>query len=187
MIFYRQFYNDNNTRKLILGINPGRHGAGLTGVPFTDTPQLTNLGIDSKGIDTKEVSAVFIYKMIHALGGEKDFYKQFYINSPLPLGLLIKNDKNNWVNANYYDTKELTQATLPFIEDTLRQFEAMSLNLSTVYCLGQGKNFTFLNKLNKTHQCFGAIIPLPHPRYVMQYKSRKINEYIELFRKVLLG
>jgi hypothetical protein len=33
--FYHKFYNDNNPRHLILGINPGRFGAGVTGIPFT--------------------------------------------------------------------------------------------------------------------------------------------------------
>jgi hypothetical protein len=35
--FYRKYYSDNNLRKFIIGINPSRHGAGVTGVPFTDT------------------------------------------------------------------------------------------------------------------------------------------------------
>jgi len=33
--FYKKYYNDNNPRFLILGINPGRFGAGVTGIPFT--------------------------------------------------------------------------------------------------------------------------------------------------------
>ena len=35
--FYEKFYKDNQQRKFIIGINPSRHGAGVTGVPFTDT------------------------------------------------------------------------------------------------------------------------------------------------------
>ena len=35
--FYQKFYDDSNQRKFIVGINPSRHGAGVTGVPFTDT------------------------------------------------------------------------------------------------------------------------------------------------------
>ena len=38
--FYRKFYTDNKERRLILGINPGRFGAGITGIPFTDTVRL---------------------------------------------------------------------------------------------------------------------------------------------------
>ena len=38
--FYQKFYNDFNKRKFIIGINPSRHGAGVTGIPFTDTKRL---------------------------------------------------------------------------------------------------------------------------------------------------
>ncbi|HRD42525.1 MAG TPA: DUF4918 family protein, partial [Ferruginibacter sp.] len=33
--FYKKYYSDNSTRKFIIGINPSRHGSGVTGVPFT--------------------------------------------------------------------------------------------------------------------------------------------------------
>ena len=32
--FYSKFYSDKNKRIQIFGINPGRFGAGITGVPF---------------------------------------------------------------------------------------------------------------------------------------------------------
>ena len=39
-LFYKKYYNDTNRRYLILGINPGRFGGGLTGIPFTDPKRL---------------------------------------------------------------------------------------------------------------------------------------------------
>src|SRR5690554_1690741 len=38
--FYRRYYNDNSERHILIGINPGRFGAGQTGVPFTDPHRL---------------------------------------------------------------------------------------------------------------------------------------------------
>ena len=38
--FYHKYYHDSNKRKFIVGINPSRHGAGVTGIPFTDTKRL---------------------------------------------------------------------------------------------------------------------------------------------------
>ncbi len=35
-IFYDKYYNDDRGRVFIVGINPGRFGAGITGIPFTD-------------------------------------------------------------------------------------------------------------------------------------------------------
>ena len=38
--FYKKYYNDRDERIMIIGINPGRFGAGLTGIPFTDPVKL---------------------------------------------------------------------------------------------------------------------------------------------------
>src|ERR1044072_428990 len=48
--FYEKYYGDNQQRHLILGINPGRFGAALTGVPFTDFKRLEQFcGISAEG------------------------------------------------------------------------------------------------------------------------------------------
>ena len=33
-VFYRKYYNDYQERRFLIGINPGRQGAGVTGVPY---------------------------------------------------------------------------------------------------------------------------------------------------------
>ena len=38
--FFKKYYDDNQFRTIIFGINPGRFGAGVTGVPFTDPAKL---------------------------------------------------------------------------------------------------------------------------------------------------
>ncbi len=91
--FYKKYYNDYNSRHIILGINPGRFGGGVTGVPFTDTKRLAGIcGIKYPGRGTHELSSVFIYDVIEAYGGAGKFYSKFYINSICPLGFII-NDK----------------------------------------------------------------------------------------------
>ena len=53
-VFYRTFYDDNQPRRLIMGINPGRHGAGVTGIPFTDSVRLKeNCFIDTLTFRTR--------------------------------------------------------------------------------------------------------------------------------------
>src|ERR1700744_1351131 len=80
--FYQKFYNDDQKRFLILGINPGRFGGGITGVPFTDPKRLIEkCGIAYTGELKHEPSSVYIYEMIEAFGGAEKFYKRFYINS----------------------------------------------------------------------------------------------------------
>ena len=72
--FFNTYYADNNPRKLILGINPGRFGAGITGVNFTAPRQLrTNCHIDHPFGNSSELSAEFIYEMIEQYGSVKKF------------------------------------------------------------------------------------------------------------------
>ena len=88
--FYYKYYNDSIQRKFLIGINPSRHGAGVTGVPFTDTKRLENIcGIKMESAHTHEVSSVFMYDMIAAYGGADEFYRDIYINSPFPLAIVI--------------------------------------------------------------------------------------------------
>src|SRR5690606_1522418 len=96
--FYEKYYNDSAPRKFIIGINPSRHGAGVTGVPFTDTKRLESVcGIKMKSAYTHEISSVFIYDMIAAWGGPQNFYKHFYINSPFPLAIIRNAGTEKWL------------------------------------------------------------------------------------------
>ena len=87
--FYRKFYADNHRRRFIIGINPSRNGAGVTGVPFIDTKRLASeCGISMVSARMHEVLSVFVYDMISQYGGVSRFYKYFYINSPFPLAIV---------------------------------------------------------------------------------------------------
>src|SRR5690606_4547775 len=125
--FYRKYYNDNNNkRKFIIGINPSRHGAGVTGVPFTDTKRLESVcGIKMESAHTHEISSVFIYDLIEEYGGANKFYQEFYINSPFPLAIIQKNKSNNWINANYYDDLELFGLVKDFMTTSLKKHIAL--------------------------------------------------------------
>jgi hypothetical protein len=188
--FYKKYYSDNNKRHLILGINPGRFGAGLTGIPFTDPKRLvSNCGIEYKGTLAHEPSSVFVYDVIKAFGGEKAFYKKFYINSICPLGFTSIGQNGKEVNYNYYDSKELTNAVFNFIIDNIRKQIDFGLNTDVCFCFGTGKNEKFLLKINNEFGFFKKIVSLEHPRYVMQYKSKSkeayITKYLNAFNQVI--
>lgn len=173
--FYEKFYNDNNQRRLIVGINPGRFGGGITGVPFTDPKKLEEqCGIPNDLKKKVELSADFIYAMIDAYGGPEKFYKNFYISAISPLGF-TRDDKN----LNYYDIPELQKAIEPFVIDCFKRQLKFNIDTSVCYCLGEGKNFVYLNALNMRHQFFKKVIPLAHPRFIMQYKRKFVPEYIK--------
>jgi hypothetical protein len=180
--FYRKYYDDELPRHLILGINPGRFGSGLTGISFTDPKRLVaNCQIDFPGPMTHEPSSEYIYDMIKAFGGVEEFYQQFYIHSICPLGFTIMGENGKETNYNYYDNKALQQAVYPFIVKNIQTQIAMGFETDVCFCFGTGKNEAFSRKLNEEHQFFKKIVALEHPRYIMQYKSKLKQEYIEKY------
>jgi len=184
--FYERFYSDQTPRRLILGINPGRLGAGLTGIPFTDTKRLTeNCGIPCPELQSHEPSSVFVNRVIDAMGGPEAFYSRFLISSVCPLGFLYDKGNGRPVNANYYDSAALTEAVMPFIEQSLRTHAAMGLITEEVYCLGAGDNFKALSAINLRLGLFGRIVPLDHPRYIMQYRAKQAVAYVRKFVEAL--
>ena len=178
--FYQKFYNDNRGRKFIVGINPSRHGAGVTGVPFTDTKRLlSHNGIEMKSAKTHEVSSVFMYDMIEQFGGAEKFYSEFYINSPFPLAI-VRETKNGWLNANYYDDKQLFEAVKNFMIESLKNHINLGLDTSEVFVLGK-KNAEFIKKINDEEKFFEKMTVLEHPRYIQQYKSKEKQLYIDKY------
>jgi hypothetical protein len=183
--FYTKFYEDQNPRTLLIGINPGRFGAGVTGVNFTAPRQLSlYCGIEHPFKDQSELSAEFIYEMILAYGGVKKFYSRFFIGSVCPLGF-VQHGKN----LNYYDDKELLRAVEPFIVRSMNELLSFGANQHQCICIGGEKNYKYLSSLNERHQWFKTIATVPHPRFIMQYRRRQkdlyIQEYLEQLKKKL--
>ena len=182
--FCGKFYNDNKPRHLIFGINPGRFGAGVTGIPFTDTKRLKEYcGISISGIETFETSSVYVYEMISRYGGPEKFYSDFYINSLSPLGFTSKSSSGREVNYNYYDNRKLTEALKDFIVWNIKEQLKMGIIRDICFCFGTGKNFKYLSELNNEYKFSGKIVPLEHPRYIMQYKSKQKEFYIKKYLK----
>lgn len=180
--FYHRYYADSNKRSYLIGINPGRLGAGVTGIPFTDPIRLKNeLKIDHDLQQKSELSSRFIYDVIESLGGPKSFFGNFYITSVSPIGF-IKDGKN----LNYYDDKTLEENLEGYIvENFEKQLQSIPSNRNIAFCLGLGKNFTYLKKLNAKHRLFKKIIPLAHPRWVMQYRLKSKEEFVLAYQQNL--
>lgn len=173
--FYRKYYQDNRKRFLILGINPGRFGGGITGVPFTDPVKLETIcGIKNHFPKKAELSADFIHRMIAAFGGPETFFSKFYINSVSPLGF-IKSGKN----VNYYDNPHLMKSLGPFIRDSIQNQLKFDIDREVAFCLGEGLNFKYLKRMNDQEKYFKQIIPLAHPRFIMQYKRKNMLYYLD--------
>ena len=179
--FYRKYYHDQKPRTLLLGINPGRFGSGITGISFTDPIKLeSTCGIKNTFQKKPELSSEFIYRMIQAFGGPEHFYQHYFISAVSPLGFTRKG-----ININYYDDKRLEKAVMPFIIESITQLLSMGFNREKCFCVGEGKNFKFLHKLNEDERWFSEIIPLAHPRFIMQYRRKMVGRYVEEYVRVL--
>ena len=40
-------------------------------------------------------------------------------------------------------------------------------------------NYDYFKNLNDEHGFFGKVVPLPHPRWVMQYRRRRMHEFVK--------
>ncbi|MDQ6755476.1 MAG: DUF4918 family protein, partial [Bacteroidota bacterium] len=154
-----------------------RFGAGITGIPFTDPIRLKNIcGIDNHFQQKQELSSLFVYDIIHAFGGAEKFYKHFYVTAVSPLGFT-----RHGKNLNYYDDKHLQNNIKDFVIDSMKKQLKFGINTDVAFCLGDGKNYKYLTKLNDEQKFFDKIIPLSHPRFIMQYKLKKKDEYIQSY------
>lgn len=175
--FYKKYYSDMRPRAFIFGINPGRHGAGITGVPFTDPIRLDMVcGIANHFKKKPELSSEFVYTMIAAYGGAEAFYGRYFFTALSPVGFM-KGGKN----LNYYDDKELLRDCEPFVIGCIRRELETMPGFEVCYCLGEGENYRYFSRLNAREGFFKEIVPLPHPRFVMQYRRKRVAEYVRLY------
>lgn len=181
--FLSKYFDDARPRALIIGINPGRFGSGLTGVTFTDPYALTNeCGIAHDFTGQRELSADFVYRVVNALGGPDSFYQRLFMSAVCPLGFTRKG-----INMNYYDDTRLEKAVTPFIVESIESHLRFPVRRDHVVVLGRGKNAAYLSRLNDEHKWFENIHTLDHPRFIMQYRRKRLDRYIEEYARVLDG
>lgn len=179
--FYTRYYSDNNPRRLLIGINPGRFGAGITGINFTGPRQLTEFcGIQHPFGNRSELSAEFIYEMITAYGGVEKFYSGFFITSVSPLGYT-----RGGVNLNYYDDPALAAAIRPWIIQMFEKQLSFTGAQHACICIGGEKNYKYLKGINDECRFFERIIPVAHPRFIMQYRRKQKATFVEDYLSAL--
>lgn len=180
--FYTRFFDDVHPRVFLLGINPGRLGGGITGIPFTDPVALKqHCGISTNFSATTELSSRFVYALIGRMGGAEAFYARFFLTALYPLAL-VRHGKN----YNFYDEPALFTTLKPAIVDNVKAQIQFGANRTHAVCLGR-KNGDYLEKLNREHHFFDNLIRMDHPRYIMQYKLRMLDFYLDQYQEVLTG
>lgn len=180
--FLDKYFSDNRERTLILGINPGRFGAGLTGVTFADPVALADeCGIPNEFPRKRELSSVFIFSVVNHLGGPQEFFSKFFLSAVCPLGFTRRG-----INLNYYDDPKLERAVTPFIVQSIESQIRLGCRRDRVIVLGRGSNADFLRGLNEKHEWFDCVFAVDHPRPIMQYNRKRVDAYIRNYEAVLL-
>jgi len=178
--FLDKFFSDNRERVLVFGINPGRFGAGITGVTFTDPVALADdCGVPNAMQRRRELSSIFVYDFINRMGGPRAFYSRFFLTAVSPLGFT-----RDGKNLNYYDDRALAESMTPFITRAVERQIALGGRRDHVIVLGMGQNQRFFRALNEQHGFFGEVHALEHPRPIMQYKRKQLERYLAMYAEV---
>jgi hypothetical protein len=179
--FLKRYFDDDQERLLVLGINPGRFGAGITGITFTDPVALADAcGIANAMPRRRELSSIFVYLFIDAIGGPEEFYRRCFLTAVSPLGYT-----RDGKNLNYYDEPKLTRAVTPFIVHTMQQQLALGARRDHAVVLGKGENYRYLARMNAEHRWFREIHALDHPRPIMQYRRKQLASYVRQYADLI--
>lgn len=183
--FCDKYFADNNERVSVWGINPGRFGGGLTGLSFTDPVILREVCGIANPLGTKrELSAEYVWSVIAEMGGAERFFGDFFLTALCPLGFVLQKEKGE-VNYNFYDDSALFQAVKPFMVNTMQQQIVMGLRRDVAVCFGTGKLQRAFEAINAEYGFFDRILPLEHPRFIMQYRRKEIAQYRQKYRDIL--
>ncbi len=178
--FYRTFFDDSRDRTYLIGINPGRFGGGVTGVPFTDPVSLERLGIPNAFSKRRELSAEFVEMLLERMGGAREFYRSHFIGAVSPIGFT-----RGGTNYNYYDDPRLLTRIKPFIVSGMHAQLAFGARRIHAIVLGTGKNYAFFNALNAEHRFFETVTPIEHPRFIMQYRRKQVPRFLDKYESLL--
>lgn len=177
--FLFKFFSDKRKRILVFGINPGRFGAGVTGVTFTDPVALEKFcDIPNHLPKKRELSSEFVYEFIRQWGGPKKFYRNFFLTAISPLGFL-----KDGRNFNFYDHPNLLRDTKLFIVSSIKSQLAFGASSGAAIVLGTGKIKQVFNELNSEYKFFKNIYSVEHPRFIMQYRRKKLEIYLQKYRQ----
>lgn len=172
--FYKEYYSDGIPKIVLCGINPGKNGAGKTGIPFSDFESISKL---IQGIDRRdnERSATFFNEIVEHFGA-KEFYKNFYVTNISWIGY-----EKDGKNVNYYDLPESVQQIIYNIfkkeMDLIKPKYIISLGQSVQKSLNEifdNKNIDISNYL-------------PHPNWC-SFPSKKTyskDKYINLLSELI--
>ena len=168
--YNREFYISKTPRIVFCGINPGRNGAGKTGIPFIDYNGASQLLSDNDQND-KEASAQFILSVITEIGKE-EFHNTVYMTNLSWFGF-----KQGKKNLNYYKLPSPLKST--FTDSFLEEMDIVQPKLIIPLSKEVEKALKQMKKEGRL--IYPLSTRLPHPYYCSigenanKYKDDYIN------------
>lgn len=175
--FYEHFYKNNYPKIILCGINPGRLGAGKTGIPFIDFDTLREIFITIFGISgfpsESERSAQFIKYVIENFEGRyASFFNNVYLTNFSFLGYTKENK-----NINYYELpchlKKFIEEMFIYEMDIIRPKVIIPLSVDVANSLSKIEKFKNLTIAER----------LPHP-YWCSFEKRKEEQMIKYLNRI---
>jgi len=167
--FNNQFYGNKHPKTVLCGINPGKLGAGKTGIPFVDFTSLSKM-IEGVDRDDTERSAQYFCEIVHEFG-DREFYKTFYVTNVSWVGF-VRSEKN----VNYYDLPTTAKA---FVYEMFK-LEMDFISPVTIISLAESVKETVEQIFSQSE--IDTTKKLPHPNYCAfpkNYEKCK-KQYIEV-------
>ena len=163
--FWDTYYSEGVPRVVVCGLNPGRLGAGQTGIPFMDFESLGQLlpGIARRD---RERSASFFFHVLSVFGAAA-FYRTFYVTNVSAVGFV-----RSGRNLNYPD---LPAPALAIVKQRFLE-EMEEVQPTHVIALGRQVQKTLRQWLPAAVDCSHC---LPHPAWVATYRPREKAQWIE--------
>lgn len=98
-----------------------------------------------------------------------------------PLGFL-----QDGKNINYYELKDWKKFMLDQVVKEIEAHMHWPINRKVAISIGAGENLKVLTQLNDEYGWFESVKALPHPRWVMQYRRKRKQEFLDEYVRVWL-
>ena len=181
ILFDEKYYHEGFPKIVLCGINPGRKGAGVTGVPFVDmatlAKRLPDANISFSGKGTEKSAQYFNEIVNHKEFGVKKFYKKFYVTNLSWVGFTKDN-----INYNYYDIKS-KKAKEYIYEAFINEMKVIKPDV--IIPIGAKVKKTLDNLSFDSNITIAKAVT--HPGKYAYLKKPEIDNFQKLLRDVLLN
>ncbi len=87
-------------------------------------------------------------------------------------------------NFNFYDHPALLRDIKPFLIRSIEAQLGFGARLGAAIVLGTGRIKQVFEDLNRECDFFKAVHAVEHPRFIMQYRRRRLGDYLRKYSEV---